>query len=118
LKKPMEEALSSMQVTVRIAAGICGMGTELILKGAMDGDYQIMLSSDCQLVQSLAPYLEEVDQLMAAAGRFSKNPIFQAAEACRLHAACPVPTGIIKAYEAFCELALPGNVTITMEKQD
>ena len=107
-----------MQVTVRIAAGICGMGTELILKGAMDGDYQIMLSSDCQLVQSLAPYLEEVDQLMAAAGRFSKNPIFQAAEACRLHAACPVPTGSIKADEAFCELALPGNVTITMEKQD
>ena len=49
-----------MQVTVRIAAGICGMGTELILKGAMDGDYQIMLSSDCQLVQSLAPYLEEL----------------------------------------------------------
>ncbi|NLY29413.1 MAG: hypothetical protein GX047_02155 [Firmicutes bacterium] len=107
-----------MRVKVKIAAGICGMNSEIQLEGSNEGDYRILLSSDCQLVQSLKPYLEEADQLMAAAGRFSKNPIFQAAEACRLHAACPVPTGIIKAYEAFCELALPGDVAITIEKQD
>ncbi|NLA58205.1 MAG: hypothetical protein GX855_04805 [Firmicutes bacterium] len=107
-----------MRVAVKIAAGICGMNSEIELRGSMEGDYQILLSSDCQLVQSLAPYLEEADPLMAAAGRFSKNPVFQGAEACGLHAACPVPTGIIKAYEAFCQLALPGDVTITMEKQD
>ncbi|NLY52557.1 MAG: hypothetical protein GX063_06560 [Firmicutes bacterium] len=107
-----------MEVTVKIASGICGMNSKIELKGSMEGDYRILLSSDCQLVQSLKPYLEEADPLMAAVGRFSKNPIFQAAEACRLHAACPVPTGIIKAYEAFCELALPGDAAITMEKQD
>ncbi|HHV93406.1 MAG TPA: hypothetical protein GXX47_02575 [Firmicutes bacterium] len=107
-----------MRITVKIAAGICGMNSEIELNGSMEGDYRILLKSDCQLVQSLAPYLEQIDQLMAAVGRFSKNPVFQAAEACRLHAACPVPTGIIKAYEAFCELALPADAVIAMKKEE
>ena len=45
-----------MEVTVKIASGICGMNSKIELKGSME-DYRILLSSDCQLVQSLKPYL-------------------------------------------------------------
>ena len=107
-----------MQIYVTIKAGICGMETEIIMKGSMEGDYQIELISDCPLVQGLEPELQEVDLLMGAVGRYSQNPVFKAAELSRLHAACPVPTGIIKAFEVFCGLALPADVKIAMEKRD
>jgi hypothetical protein len=93
------------------------MKSEMMLKGSMEGEYQIRLTSECPLVQSLEPKLQEMDLLMAAVGRFTQNPVFQAAEANRLHAACPVPTALIKAFEVFCGLALPADPKITIDKE-
>lgn len=90
----------------------------MMLKGSMEGDYQIQLTSNCPLVLSLEPKLQEMDLLMAAVGRFTQNPVFQAAESSRLHAACPVPTALIKGFEVFCGLALPLSPKITIEKED
>ena len=106
-----------MEITVRVESGICGMETDVILRGSIEEGYEIGLTSPCPLVQSLEPRLQERDALMAAVGRLSQNPVFQAAEANKLHTACPVPIGLVKAFEVFCDLALPADVEITIEKQ-
>ncbi|NMB45624.1 MAG: hypothetical protein GX998_04350 [Firmicutes bacterium] len=106
-----------MQTKVLVESGICGMQTQIMLRGSLEAGYQIVLTTSCPLVQSLEPKLQDMDLLMGAVGRISQNPVFQAAEAHRLHAACPVPIGLIKAFEVFCGLALPADVGIEIEKQ-
>ena len=98
-----------MQIRVLVEAGVCGLKTEIMLKGSMEDEYQILLSSKCPLVQSLEPKLQDMDLLMAA--------VFQAAETSGLHAACPVPTALIKAFEVFCGLALPADSRIIIDKK-
>ena len=106
-----------MQIRALVEAGVCGLKTEVMLKGSMEEEYQILLSSNCPLVQSLEPKLQDMDLLMAAVGRFTQNPVFQAAETSGLHAACPVPTALIKAFEVFCGLALPADSRIIIDKK-
>jgi hypothetical protein len=99
--------------TVKINPGVCGFTTDV--KAATEDGQMVKLEieTQCAYIKKLAELLgAEVDGYTVCFGKFSSGPVFDAArEACR-HAACPVPTGIIKCIEAECGLALPRDVEI------
>jgi hypothetical protein len=100
-----------------IFAGICGFATSVGTR--MDGSRcALSIESECGAVQRLAAELTQVDPFREIAFRGEGPLTLQlAAKHCR-HAACPVPTGIIKAVEVEAGLALPADVSIKLSKSD
>lgn len=99
--------------TVQINPGVCGFTTEV---KAVTEDGQMVkleIATGCAHIRKMAKLLgEEVDGYAVCFAKFGAGPVCDAArEACR-HAACPVPTGIIKCMEAECGLALARDVEI------
>ncbi len=62
----------------------------------------------------MAAEMDEVDFLDILGAAFGMNRVFQSAAGCKLHAACPVPTALIKAVEAELGMAVKKNVTIEL----
>jgi hypothetical protein len=100
-----------------IAAGICGFTT--VVKARMEGSACILsIESECDAIQQLASKLTQVDPFREFTFRGAGPLTYQtAAENCK-HAACPVPTGIIKTVEVEAGLALPADVTIKISRSD
>ncbi len=103
--------------TVMVDAGICGM-TSIIRASSEDGQLcSVSIESPCDAIQALGEKIKEIDGFAAAFSNFDANPVYKAAIAHYRHAACPVPSAIIKAVEVACGLALPGPVVFQIEKQ-
>ncbi len=102
--------------TVTVDAGICGM-TSIIRASSEDGQLcSVSIESPCDAIQALGEDIKEIDGFSAAFGNFDVNPVYKAAIAHYRHAACPVPSAIIKAVEVACGLALPQDVNFQVEK--
>lgn len=102
--------------TANINAGVCGYHTTV--KAQADGNYIVALQieSQCKAIQKLAENLTEVNALNEISFRGDPPETLQkGAEFCT-HAACPVPSGIVKAIEVAAGLALPATVSIELEK--
>lgn len=100
-----------------IESGVCGYHTtvEAEMNGAV---CNLHIQSDCAAVESLAEALKQVNPFQEISFRQgSPQTLELAAEHCS-HAACPVPTGIIKAVEIAAGLALPKDVHIQLTKED
>lgn len=102
--------------TANINAGVCGYHTTV--KAQADGNYIVALQieSQCKAIQKLAENLTEVNALNEISFRGDPpETLRKGAEFCT-HAACPVPSGIVKAIEVAAGLALPATVSIELEK--
>ncbi len=101
--------------TARIDAGICGFVTT-VRTHSEGRTMRVEIESDCEHIRALAQALTEVDAFREITFR-GEGPLTLALarEHCA-HAACPVPTGILKAIEVEAGLALPRDVTITVTK--
>lgn len=98
-----------------ILSGICGFKTTV--ETTMDGrNCDITIESDCESIQSLANELTRVDPYQEISFRRSMPLTHQMASKHCAHAACPVPSGVIKAIEVEARLALPADVTIKLSK--
>lgn len=100
-----------------INSGICGFVAHVEAKADPDNPRCVYLTieSECKAVQRMAAQLTQVDPYKEFSFRGSPQ-ILQAAPQCLSHAACPVPSGIIKAVEVAANLALPADVTIKLSK--
>lgn len=100
-----------------IFAGVCGFTTRVT--AAKNGSRQVALNieSDCKSIQRLAAALTEVDPFREFTLRGQGPLTLQLASQHCSHAACPVPTGIIKAIEVAAGLALPVDVSIKISKE-
>jgi hypothetical protein len=101
--------------TAEIDSGICGLTTTVRTK--TDGAVvRLEIESDCEHIAKLAAALTEVEPFREISFR-GQDPLTleKAREHCA-HAACPVPTGILKAIEVEAGLALPKDVTIRVSK--
>lgn len=103
------------QVQAEILGGACQFKT-LVRAGCTDGQ-QVMLEieSDCPRVQRLAAELKELD----AFDELLRRPLIETtparlAAAFKLHAACPVPIGVLKAAEVAAGLALPAPCSVEL----
>jgi len=102
----------SRAVHVRVDPGICGFCCEIraTLQEKRVARLRI-INSNCEHVQKLNAEIGEVgmkDLFLP----LRRNPVIIAAEKAGCHAACPVPTALIKAAEAALGLALPKPVVI------
>ena len=100
-------------------SGICGMITEI---RATSRDPSGMVSLDintrCESIQALAYGLKVVNPEKEISFKGDgPQTLRMAAKHCK-HAACPVPSGILKAIEVAAGLALPkdASIKVTQEK--
>ena len=105
-----------MAARARIVGGICGFATTVVVRGDVDG-CTISIESDCPMVQRLADQLPRIDPLREVAKPGDIPLVWRLAAKNRLHAACPVPVGILKAIELEAGLALPAKVSIDLSRE-
>jgi hypothetical protein len=98
----------------QINAGICGFQATVITR-TQDDLVTVEITSDCPAIQKLSQNLTQVDPFQEISFRRNIPQTIQAAMKYCTHAACPVPSGIIKAIEVEAGLALPADVSITIE---
>jgi hypothetical protein len=104
-----------MNARAEISSGVCGYSTKV--EAHMNGKVcELHIESGCAAVERLAQELSEVDPYQEFSFRGDgPDTLRMAAKHCS-HAACPVPTGIIKAVEIAAGLALPKDVHIHLTK--
>lgn len=103
--------------TVAVMAGVCGFHTRIV--GRADDAYQVTLeiTSDCPHMRQLAGLLSVVSALEEIGRPITETTPYQLATRCRAHAACPVPSAILKAIEVAAGLALPCDVVIAVRPE-
>jgi hypothetical protein len=101
-----------------IHSGICGFTTTVQAHMQESGQVKLDITSDCKAVRKLATGLAEVDPYREFTFRGEGPEVLRLAPTCLSHAACPVPSGIIKAVEVAAGLALPANATIEVSRDE
>ncbi len=102
---------------VTINPGACGMEVTVELEQKDKKTFSVKVSSECKMVEKLGQELGELT-MMDAFKRLTENPVYTKGAACLKHAACPVPSGILKALEVEAGLAVPRDVTMTFHKKN
>lgn len=98
-----------------INAGVCGFKTTIKAKSDDGQNVSLEIKSDCPDIMAMSESLKEVDAYKAVFGPMTDSPVYKLASEHCSHVACPVPMGIIKTIEAACSLALPRDVTVSIE---
>jgi len=94
---------------------MCGFDT--LVEISMEEDLvNIVITSECEAIQRLAKELLQVNPYKEISYRRSSPQAPQLGMKYFTPAACPVPVGIIKAIEVEAGLALPADVSITIQK--
>ena len=102
-------------VEVKVNPGICGFNTTIKVESQDMQNALIHMESDCGKIKKMSIKLKEVDGFKECFGAIGDCECFKVGGECGLHAACPVPTAIIKGIEVACGLALPQDVDIKIE---
>lgn len=105
-------------VEVEIDPGICGHTTTVKAAGGEMYTVRVTLESTCTHVQKIDTELGEVNALHQIGLREGLPPVLQTAYSHCIHAACPVPCGLVKAIEAAAGLALPQDVSMRVTKEE
>ena len=107
-----------MKGIVKVMSGICGMITEIRATSEdTTGMVNLEINTRCESIQKLAGDLKAVNPIeeISFSGKGPKT-LRMAAKHCK-HAACPVPSGIVKAVEVASGLALPKDVSIKVTQE-
>ncbi len=102
---------------LRVEPGVCGL-TAVITAESEDGmTATVTIESQCGRIQKLAEGMEEeIDAYSVCMPSPGQKPFpAQLFEENGLHPACPVVSGIVKAIEAECGLALKKDVHFVFE---
>jgi len=98
-----------------IFAGNCGFNTTV--ETSMNGKVcNVHISSECEAIQRMGQELTEVNPFQEISFKRSMPLTHEMGIKFCTHAACPVPSGIIKAVEVEASLALPTDVVIKLSK--
>ena len=100
----------------KINAGVCGFVTEVETESDDLQNVTIRIQTQCPSLKPLEKEPIEVDGFVECFGKVGEGEVFSQCRKYCKHAACPVPTGIIKAVEVACELALPKDADIEISK--
>ena len=97
---------------VEVMPGVCGLPTRIV---ALADDMLLVsleITSECPHIKHMAEKLTELSALRELRRPIGETTPYQLAGQCKAHAACPVPSAILKAMEVAAGLALPADVTI------
>ncbi len=98
--------------TVAIDGGVCGYNTTVKAIRGPGYSVQLSIESECPHVRKIGEEIKEVDALQQIGLRGGLPSVLVTAYGLCAHAACPVPSGLIKAIEVAAGLALPKDVTM------
>lgn len=96
--------------TVKVCAGVCGFITTIYTESEDMQEVAIKIESDCSHIMAMGSELDKVDGYQECFAQIGDGEVYKIARKCCKHAACPVPSAIIKAIEVACGLALPRDV--------
>ncbi|UOO38140.1 hypothetical protein IZU99_02455 [Oscillospiraceae bacterium CM] len=103
-------------VEVQVNPGVCGLRSEIKVEAAGRKAVKIDFKTACPTLKPLEEELKEADPYKVALSKYGENEIFEMAKKYCKHAACPVPSAIIKGIEAAAGLALPRDVDFKISK--
>ncbi len=102
--------------SVVIHSGACGYSISARAEKQSDGKITLIIETNCEAVRKMAEGIATLDRFAPLMG-FSNNPVNLAAAKHLKHAACPVPSGILKAIEVEAGLNVPKDARIVFEKK-
>ena len=107
-----------MKCVARIQAGVCGFTTTVTADSPDDQMVTFGIETDCQKIAGLAQALigkeiDGYDEIGAGFDGVVMTAVRATLSGCC--AGCAVPVGIFKSLQAAARVALPKEVTITME---
>jgi hypothetical protein len=101
-----------------IDAGVCGHTTRVEATKTEGYNVKVSLESTCPHVQKIASEVGDVDAVRQIGLRGGLPPVLETAYKSCIHAACPVPAGLVKAIEVAAGLALPEDVSMRISKEE
>lgn len=102
---------------IRINPGACGFEALVELKQKDKNSVSVTIASQCKMVDKLGQELNEL-AMMDAFRHLLGNPVYVKGAACLKHAACPVPSGILKALEVEAGFNVPSDITMTFIREE
>jgi len=100
---------------VDVTAGACGFSAVIRADKGPNRTIGMCVETDCAMVQKMAAEIASLGRRDALTGMLS-NPVYLAAGRHLKHAACPVPSAVLKALEVEAGLNVPKDATITFSK--
>ncbi len=102
--------------TVVVNSGACGFTVTIKASKGRYKTIEIVLDTDCEMVKKMQGDIAVVDRRAAVCG-FGGGPVHHSAAKHLKHAACPVPSGILKAIEIEAGMNVPRDATILFKKE-
>ncbi len=102
---------------VEVNSGNCGFTVRISAEKGIGRTVTIVLDTECSMVRDMMKDISSID-LREMFLNHINNPVYRAASRHLKHAACPVPSAILKAAEVELGLCLPEDVRITFGKDD
>ncbi len=101
--------------TVIVNSGACGFSVTIRVEKRKDGKMTLSLETKCEMVLKLLDDIAILDRFAPLTG-FQNNPVYKSAAKRLKHAACPVPSGILKAAEVEAGLNVAKDAMIIFVK--
>ena len=101
-----------MATKVIINPGACGFTATVVVVKNQDENFSVTITSECEMVSKLGAEISELT-VRDVFKSILNNPVYKKGATCLRHAACPVPSGILKAIEVEEGLNVPRDVSIT-----
>jgi hypothetical protein len=101
--------------TVVVNSGACGFSVTITAERRKDGKITLAFDTKCEMVQKLLEDIAILDRLSPLTG-FQNNPVYKSAAKHLKHAACPVPSAILKALEVEAGLNVAKDSLISFVK--
>ncbi len=98
--------------SVEVEAGVCGYTTSVTARKTEGYNVSVAIASECPHVSAIASEVAEVDALHQIGLRGGLPTVLETAYRHCVHAACPVPSALVKAIEVAAGLALPRDVSM------
>ncbi len=102
--------------TVVVSSGACGFTVTIKASKGKGRTIEVVLETACEMVQKMQGDVASLDR-MAALVSFDKNAVYRSAAKHLRHAACPVPSAILKAIETEAGMNVPRDATILFKKE-
>lgn len=103
---------------VKVNSGVCGFTVVVRVKKDKDRNFHISLETECEMVKKMETDIAFLE-FRAPFSVILHNPVYRSASKNLRHAACPVPSAILKAIEVEAGACLPRPVSVAfIEEQD
>ena len=101
---------------VKVNPGICGLESQITIVSEDMQNACVKITTHCPHVKQMESELQDIDCFEECFSKINSSRVYQAADKHCKHAACPVPSAIIKGLEVACGLALPKDVDFNIKK--